>query len=111
MTMTSRANSMAICRRRSAGTDRAAHAAHEMVGLDIRPTYHVRYDNVAQFADDPFGWFIWVAELPEVWATARSEEAVDEAARVAIAAALDVPREAFDVDTRRSDSPRDASRP
>ena len=68
---------MVACRRRSADTQRAAHAAHEAVALDLRPTYHVHYENVAQFVDDPFAWFIWVDELPEVWATARTEDAVD----------------------------------
>ena len=91
---------MVTCRRVSTGTHRAAHAAHEMVGLDLRPTYHVRYENVAQFRDDPFGWFIWVIELPEVWATSPSEDGVEAAARVAVATALDVPADAFDLDTQ-----------
>lgn len=91
---------MVTCRRVSAGTHRAAHAAHEMVALDLRPTYHVRYENVAQFLDDPFGWFIWVLELPDVWATAATEDDVETVARAAIAIALEVPPDTFDLDSR-----------
>ncbi len=96
---------MVTCRRVSAGTHRAAHAAHEMVALDLRPTYHVRYENVAQFIDDPFGWFIWVLELPDIWATAAMEEGVAAVARAAIADALEVPADAFDLDTRMGARP------
>ena len=99
---------MVACRRRSADTQRAAHAAHEAVALDLRPTYHVHYENVAQFVDDPFAWFIWVDELPEVWATARTEDAVEASARAAISAALDVPPGAFGVEARPSPEARGA---
>lgn len=93
---------MLTYRHRSHGTERAAHAAHEAVALQLRPVYHVRYENVAQFADDPFGWFIWVNELPELWATAPTEDAVVGAARATIADALDVPALAFDIETQPS---------
>jgi predicted RNase H-like HicB family nuclease len=81
-----------------------------MLSLDLRPAYHVRYENVAQFSDDPFGWFIWVEELPGVWATAPTPDGVEDAARAAIASALDVAPEAFDVEaedrSKRNDRPR-----
>jgi hypothetical protein len=84
-------------RRVSEDTRRAARAAHKMVALDLRPGYHVRYEYVAQFSDDPFGWFIWVDELPGVWATAPTPAGVEGAARAAIASAIDVAPDAFDV--------------
>jgi hypothetical protein len=90
-------DSMVTERRVSDDTRRAARVAHKMVALDLRPAYHVRYENVAQFRDDPFAWFIWVEELPGVWATASRPDAVEDAARAAIASALDVAPRTFDV--------------
>jgi hypothetical protein len=92
---------MLTFRRVSDDTRRAANAAHQMVGLDLRPTYHVHYENVAEFVADPFGWFIWVVDVPDVWATASSEDGIEAAARAVIAAALDVPKDAFDLVTQR----------
>lgn len=77
--------------------DRAVRAGRRKIALGLRPRYHLRYENVAQFRDDPFGWFVWVAELPDVWTTAAAERDVPEVGRAVIADVLDVPPTFFDV--------------
>lgn len=77
--------------------DRAVRAGRRMIGLGMRPRYHLRYENVAQFRDDPFGWFVWVVELPDVWATAPERHRVAEAGRAVIAEVLEVSPGLFDV--------------
>ena len=77
--------------------DRAVRAGRRKIALGMRPRYHLRYENVAQFRDDPFGWFVWVVELPDVWTTAAAEGDIADVGRAVIAEALDVPSHLFDV--------------
>ena len=69
-----------------------------MISLGLRPRYRVRCENVAQFVEDPYGWFVWVAELPDFWATAATKEAVPDAVRAEVAALLHVTPDRFDVE-------------
>lgn len=77
--------------------DRAIRAARRAVADGDRPRYELRFENVAQFRDDPFGWFVWVVEIPDVYATGPTPDGAVAAARQAIGRRLRVPVESFDV--------------
>lgn len=59
--------------------------------------FRVRFENVAQYRADPFGWFVWVLELPDVYATGSTPGDAVAAVTQSIAARIDLPRAAFEV--------------
>lgn len=77
--------------------DRAIREARQRLAGGERPVFHVRFENVAQFRDDPFGWFVWVMEVPDVYATGRSAREAVAAVGDCIAARIDMPRDSFEV--------------
>jgi hypothetical protein len=77
--------------------DRAVRAARHQLAAGERPVFHVRFENIAQFRDDPFGWFVWVLELPDLYATGPTPRRAVAAVRASIAARVDMPAETFEV--------------
>lgn len=77
--------------------DRAVRAARKRLASGEQPVFHVRFENVAQFRDDPFAWFVWVLELPDVYATGPTPPEAVSAVRASIAARVDMPADAFDI--------------
>ena len=77
--------------------DRAIREARQRLAAGERPVFRVRFENVAQFRADPFGWFVWVLELPDVYATGSTPREAVAAVTQSIAARIDLPRDAFEV--------------
>jgi hypothetical protein len=77
--------------------DRAVHAARQRLAAGERPIFHVRFENIAQVRDDPFGWFVWVLELPDIYATGPTARQAVAAVRASIAARVDMPADTFEV--------------
>jgi hypothetical protein len=77
--------------------DRAVRQARQRLASGEPPVFHVRFENVAQFRDDPFAWFVWVLEIPDVYATGPTPREAIAAIRSSIAARVDMPADAFDI--------------
>jgi hypothetical protein len=77
--------------------DRAVSAARRKLAAGERPVFRVRFENVAQFRDDPFGWFVWVLELPDVYATGPTPRDAVRAVKANIASRVDMPAHSFEV--------------
>ena len=77
--------------------ERAIRAARRKLADGDRPVFHVRFENVAQFRDDPFAWFVWVLEVPDVYATGPTPSEAVQAVASTIATRVEIPVEAFDV--------------